>query len=88
MPVRLNASIDASHLEDASEAAAVARFPYSIHRQNRSSQHKMVSSRIHSNDMYKLFLQALMSRRVATERVTKALWRMCVKAVAGACFVF
>ncbi|THH11828.1 hypothetical protein EW145_g397 [Phellinidium pouzarii] len=44
----------------------------------------MVSTKVHSNDIYRLFLQAAMSRRVMTESVSKKLWQLCTEAVAKA----
>ncbi|KAL5490279.1 hypothetical protein ACEPAI_5112 [Sanghuangporus weigelae] len=44
----------------------------------------MVSQRVHSSDVYRLFLQAAMSRRIMNEAVAKALWKACYEAIARA----
>lgn len=42
----------------------------------------MVSHHVHSADVYRLFLQAALSRRVMTDAIAKALWKACYDAVA------
>ncbi|KAI5122058.1 hypothetical protein M0805_006042 [Coniferiporia weirii] len=44
----------------------------------------MISTRVHSGDIYRLFLQAAMSRRIMPEDVAMMLWRKCTEAVANA----
>ncbi|EJD05811.1 uncharacterized protein FOMMEDRAFT_78233 [Fomitiporia mediterranea MF3/22] len=42
----------------------------------------MVATRVHSSDIYRLYLQAAMSRRVMSEAIAKALWKACTETVA------
>ena len=48
---------------------------------HQSRPFEMVSSRVHTNDVQRLFLQAMMSRRIMSDNMIKLLWQKCTKAV-------
>ena len=43
----------------------------------------MVASKVSSRDVQRLFLQAVISRRILSEKLAKNLWQRCIEAVRG-----
>ena len=62
-------------------------YPPPLPNTTTSKAASMVSSKVHSKDVYRLFLQGVLSRRVMSDRVAKSLFKACVDAIGSTSFL-